>query len=189
MPPRLITLLRAVIDTNVLVYITVADLLLGLAKRAGLFTPLWSRLILAETKRTLSNKIGWKPEEVESRLEAMCREFPDATVSGFEKWLPECTNDEGDRHILAAAIEARASLILTYNERHFRAEHLAKWAIRQMPPEDFLLFLYGRAPQAVWQQLRIMAKRRKMSLEELLVRLSRDAKAFAQPLLLELTSR
>jgi len=187
MPPHLVRLLRAVIDTNVLVYITVADLLLGLAKRARLFAPLWSKMILEETKRTLINKIGWMPEEVANRLNAMCREFPDATVSSFERWLPECTNDEGDRHILAAAIEARATLILTYNEKHFSPEHLAKWNIEQMHPQDFLLLLYEGAPHAVWQQLRVMAKRRGMSLEELLVRLERYVEAFAQRLLLELS--
>jgi len=186
MPSRLIKLLRVVIDTNVLVYITVADLLLGLAKRAGLFNPLWSKLILAETKCTLIHKLGWQPAEVESRLEAMCRVFPSATVSGFEQWIPRCTNDEKDRHILAAAIEAKASLILTYNEKHFGVEHLAQWNIQQMHPQDFLLLLYERAPQAVWQQLRVMAKRRGMSLEALLLRLNRDAKEFAQRLLLEL---
>jgi len=53
MRSRLAILLCVVIDANVLVYITVADLLLGLAKRGQFFIPLWSKTILAETERTL----------------------------------------------------------------------------------------------------------------------------------------
>jgi len=132
--------------------------------------------------------MSWQAKDVRSRLDAMCREFPESIISDFERWLPECTNDEKDRHILAAAIEGRAEIILTYNERHFGVEHLARWSIRQMHPQDFLLWLYERSPRTVWEQLRVMAKRRGVSLEELLLRLNGGVKEFAQHLLLELRS-
>jgi predicted nucleic acid-binding protein len=33
-------------------------------------------------------------------------------------------NDEKDRHVLAAAVSCKAPIIVTFNVRHFRREHL-----------------------------------------------------------------
>jgi len=36
------------------------------------------------------------------------------------------TNDEKDRHVAAAAVYGEAPIILTFNLRHFRPEHLLR---------------------------------------------------------------
>lgn len=40
--------------------------------------------------------------------------FPEAIVQGFEHLEPLMTNDEGDRHVLAAAVWGQAEVIVTF---------------------------------------------------------------------------
>jgi len=177
---------RILIDANVLVYLSLADFLLRLALFEGLFIPLWSREILVEVERTLIRKLGWLPEEVADRFAAMNSDFPNALVSGFDSWIPHCTNDVKDRHVLAAAIHSQASTILTFNTKHFGSEHLAAWEICAQRPGDYLLSLYSHHPQSVWRQLRFAAQKKKMTLRALLEGYSSQLDSFTSVLLSEL---
>jgi hypothetical protein len=47
--------------------------------------------------------------------------------------------DPNDRHVVAAAIRARAQLIVTFNLKHFPADELAAWDIEAKHPDDFLI--------------------------------------------------
>jgi hypothetical protein len=38
-------------------------------------------------------------------------------------------NDEKDRHVLAAAAQIEAPVIVSFNLRHFRSEHLEPWGL------------------------------------------------------------
>ncbi|GGO84342.1 hypothetical protein GCM10011348_30370 [Marinobacterium nitratireducens] len=60
-------------------------------------------------------------------------------VQGYERWealleLP----DPDDRHVVAAAIEAEAEFIVTFNLREFPREELDSYAISAISPDDFL---------------------------------------------------
>lgn len=46
--------------------------------------------------------------------------------------------DPDDRHVLAAAIKARAQVIVTGNLKDFPAECLARWDIEAKSPDEFV---------------------------------------------------
>jgi len=54
----------------------------------------------------------------------------DALVYGYEHRIESLAlPDPDDRHVLAAAIECRASLIVTWNIKHFPADYLKSFGI------------------------------------------------------------
>ena len=57
--------------------------------------------------------------------------------------------DPNDRHVLAAAIEARASIILTWNLKHFPELETAKYNIAVRDPDSFLTALCGDDAETV----------------------------------------
>jgi len=175
---------RAVIDANVLANALVVDLLLNLAYFERLFIPLWSEEILEETRRTHANRLHWKQARIDSFRAAVLASFPHSLVSGYEHWIEQCTNDIGDRHVLAAAIEGRAQHVVTFNLRHFKdADMVEPWRIRAVHPEDYLLALNAQNPEAVARQLGGMAKKKKISPSEVLRRLAVHVPKFSAALL------
>jgi hypothetical protein len=56
--------------------------------------------------------------------------------------------DPDDRHVLAAAIAARASRIVTWNLADFPSKVLAPYHVSPQNPDDFLMDLYAAAPGA-----------------------------------------
>ena len=62
--------------------------------------------------------------------------------------------DPNDRHVVAAALEARASVIVTWNVRHFPVAALRKLGLRRQTPDEFLSALYEAVPALVVASLR-----------------------------------
>jgi predicted nucleic acid-binding protein len=76
--------------------------------------------------------------------------LPDATVRGYERHIEGLSlPDQNDRHVLAAAIEAGASIILTFNLKDFPPEQLASHRIVARHPDSFLCELHSSDPGAV----------------------------------------
>ena len=64
--------------------------------------------------------------------------------------------DPDDRHVVAAAVRARAQLIVTANLKDFPATQLARWDVGPRSPDDFVLDqidLSGNAVYAAVQQI------------------------------------
>ena len=123
-----------VLDACVLANFSLCDTLLRLAEPPRLYEPKWSEEIIRETTRTLESKLGW-PSSLTAYLQAELRaHFGEAWISGYEALIPRMTNDEKDRHVLAAAVHGQAPIIVTFNLRHFRSEHLEPWGIRALHP-------------------------------------------------------
>jgi hypothetical protein len=81
--------------------------LLRLAESPALFEPKWSAEIIAETVRTLELKLGW-PAALTSHLQSeLLSHFGGAWVTGYEPLISRMTNEEKDRHVLAAAVFLR----------------------------------------------------------------------------------
>ena len=78
------------------------------------------------------------------------------------------TNDEKDRHVLAAAVHGEAAIVLTLNLRHFRPEHLARWGIRALHPQSFLIEIFRQEQAVVLAKLDQQATDRGRSLSRLL---------------------
>jgi hypothetical protein len=64
----------------------------------------------------------------------------DAVVTGYEPLIGSLhLPDLDDRHVLAAAIRARAQIIVTFNLSDFPTEALADWDVEAKHPDDFLV--------------------------------------------------
>jgi len=176
---------RAVVDACALANARVADALLRLAVE-GMHELYWSRKILEETERTQREKFKWKPRIVDSYHGRLAEVFPHAVISGFEHWIEQCTNDEGDRHVLACAIEGRVRYIVTFNERHFKAADLVRWNVCAMKPNDYLLMRYLKDEENFKQQLARAADKKGVALRSMLEGLLRDCRSFAELMLKEL---
>ncbi|MGA9627509.1 MAG: hypothetical protein WBL65_22325 [Bryobacteraceae bacterium] len=97
-----------VVDACVLANFSLCDTLLRLAEPPRLFEPKWSEEIIRETTRTLELKLGW-PSSLTAHLEAELRgHFSKAWIGGYESLVPRMTNDEEDRHVVAAAVKGEA---------------------------------------------------------------------------------
>lgn len=130
-------LFPAFFDTNVLYGALMCDYVLELADRR-LFRPLWSDDVLFELSKNLVKK-GENPDLVMKRVSTMERHFADARVEGYSDLVPMMTNDEKDRHVLAAAVRGGAEVLVTFNTKHFPASSLEPFDLEAVHPDDFLL--------------------------------------------------
>jgi predicted nucleic acid-binding protein len=134
----------------------VTDTLLRLAGEPAFYTPKWSGQILEELRRTLA-KFGRSQTQIDRRIDAMVRTFPDALVEGFEDLIPSMTNDAKDRHVLAAAVRCGANAIVTDNTRHFPRKSLAPYDLECLSADEFLEHQYHLDPDAFIDVLRDQA--------------------------------
>ncbi|MFG1952702.1 PIN domain-containing protein [Micromonospora sp. NPDC048830] len=145
----------AVLDACVLVPSVLADTLLRCAEQ-DLYRPVWSRAILNEVRRNLPPSV--RGTKAERRVEVMREHFPEAMVSGYERFITEMTNDPKDRHVLAAAVAADAEAIVTANLRDFPDHALAPYAIEALHPDDFLCTLLDAAPDRITNIIALQAE-------------------------------
>lgn len=140
----------AVLDANVLYSYPLTSVLLELAE-ARLYRPIWSEDIHAEWIRAVKrNRPDIAPDKLERRRSAMDEALPDACVSGYKRLIGALElPDPDDRHVLAAAIRARAQVIVTFNEKHFPAEVLNEFDLCTQHPDTFLRHLIDLAPSVV----------------------------------------
>lgn len=141
--------MKALLDANILYPTVLREILTG-AAAAGLYQPLWSERILEEWARA-TVKLGPGAEVVaRGEIAALRVAFPAAEVRpgaglAARLWLP----DPNDVHVLAAAIAGGAELIVTFNAVDFPRHILAEEGLARLDPDQFLLRLHDRAPDAV----------------------------------------
>lgn len=174
-----------VLDACVLANYGVCDLFLRLAEAPRLFVPRWSDAILDEVRRTQLEKLKrpWPIELVESWRREVTAAFPDACVTEYEPFLPLLTNDEGDRHVLAAAIKGSVPVIVTFNLRHFPPAALKPWKVDAIHPQDYLLTLYSMHPAVVLGKLAAISRDREKDLEDTIIHLGKSLPRFAAQVL------
>ena len=147
-----------------------------------LYQPYWSQEILDGATRNLV-KTGRMTNSQAQRFQATIREaFPEAMVEVPADLVEIMTNHPGDRHVVAAAIIARAEVIVTSNLRHFPQEALAPWGIKAQHPDVFLTYLYESSPDSMVQVIRRQSKALKqppLSVTQLLDKLSNQVPEFA----------
>jgi hypothetical protein len=134
----------AVLDANVLYPAPVRDLLLSFAD-AKFFQPKWTKKIQQEwTKNLLANRPDLTERAIERTVKAMNVAFPDAEVSRYTGIIDDLIlPDPDDRHVLAAAIKAEATHIVTTNIKDFPRKQIAEYGIQVDHPDDFVKDLIG----------------------------------------------
>ncbi|MBI4025159.1 MAG: PIN domain-containing protein [Verrucomicrobia bacterium] len=174
-----------VLDACVLANFGVCDLFLRLAEPPRLYAPRWSDEILAEVRRTHLRRLNppWPEKLADSWQREVARAFPDAKIMGYEHLLAALTNDEEDRHVLAAAIKGSISVIVTFNLRHFPSAALKLWHVEALHPQDYLLTLYSMNPPVVFAKLVAISHDNGSELEDTLIHLGKSVPRFAKQIL------
>jgi hypothetical protein len=177
---------RIFLDACVLANFGVCDLLLRLSERPRLIVPCWSSEVLAEVYSTHTERLGWAKGIAESFQSEVRNAFPEAEVTDYQGIVDNLTVNEKDRHVLAAAIRGGCQLILTFNLKHFPSELLSPHSVEASHPQDYLLVLYEMEPKRVMACLGEIAGRRKLEIEDVVIRLGRVLPAFSSRILDEL---
>ncbi len=184
--PRPVILL----DANVLIPFDPRDTLLKAAEH-GLCRAVCSEIILQEVQRNFARvRAAGDPEMARCQADMLVDALRDyfrsasAMIEDYERHIPHMRNDEKDRHVTAAAWEAgRGTIIVTYNTKDFRAEHLAPFHLSATRPDPLLMRLFRADPDACAAIVREQARERRrppMSAGEILDGLATDAPAYAK---------
>ncbi|MGH9765023.1 MAG: PIN domain-containing protein [Blastocatellia bacterium] len=168
--------LIVVYDSCVLYPAPLRDLLMNLA-RTGLFQAKWTEEIHREWMRgLLRNRPDLTLERLERTRQLMNEAVRDCIVTGYEQHIERVVlPDAEDRHVVGAAIEAKASLIITFNLTDFPAAALSQFGLRAEHPDEFVRLLIELEPilateaaERHWASLRKPAKTREQYLATLL---------------------
>lgn len=166
-----------VYDANVLYPDRLRDLLIRVAQ-AGMVQAKWTHQILDETFRSvLAKNPHLSSERLGRTRELMLRAIRDGLVTGYEPLIEALDlPDPDDRHVLAAAIKARAQTIVTFNLKDFPNDQLAPWQVQAQHPDEFIHDLIDLKKTTVFGAVQRMADATKspsLSIDEVLVQLSR----------------
>ena len=156
----------AVLDACVLIPAGLRDVLLSVAD-VGCFRPIWQEQIEDEIRRNtirLRAKVGALASDAAAQVEIVLasinRAFPDGRLSRslWKELVDECTNDPKDRHVLAAAVGAEATHLVTSNLRDFPQSSRPS-TLNVLEPDEFLLDCLANDPDRTVQAVRNMAAR------------------------------
>jgi predicted nucleic acid-binding protein len=140
----------ALYDASVLYPAPLRDLLMHLAG-TELFRARWTDAIHDEwIESLLRDRKDLTREKLERTRNLMNQAVLDCLVEGYEELIEGLTlPDPDDRHVLAAAIRARADVIVTANLRDFPETVLARYGMEAQHPDDFVHYLVDLAPDPV----------------------------------------
>lgn len=152
----------ALYDACVLYPAPLRDLLMQLAL-TDLFRARWTDQIHDEWIRNLlANRPDLTAEQLERTRTLMNAHVRDCLVTGYEPLIEGLAlPDPDDRHVLAAAIRTRASVIVTFNLDDFPANVLEPLGVESQHPDEFITHLIDLNPAAVCAA----AKRQRASLK------------------------
>lgn len=122
----------------------------------GLFQARWSNAVHEEwMSAVLNTRTDITRQQVERIRNLMNENAADSLVSGFEHHIGNLTlPDLSDCHVLAAAIQCRASMIVTFNLKHFPPSALRQYHIEPCAPDNFIKDLVDTAPDLVCRAAR-----------------------------------
>lgn len=147
------------LDACVLHPADLRDFLMWVA-RTRLFRAKWTATIHDEWIRSIVRR---RPDVEQDGLQAkllrtaslMNSAIPDSLVTGYESLISGINlPDPDDRYVLAAAVFARAEVIVTFNLKDFPATSLQPLNVQALHPDDFVLSLIDIDENAVCEAAR-----------------------------------
>lgn len=131
--------LVAVLDACVLYPAPLRDFLMHLAV-LDTFQAKWTEEIHTEwIRNVLKNRPDLNAEQLERTKQLMNAHTRNAIVENYENLINSLKlPDKNDRHVLAAAIQAKADLIVTFNLRDFPAGELSRYGVEAIHPDIFV---------------------------------------------------
>jgi predicted nucleic acid-binding protein len=144
--------ITVIYDANILYSAALRDLFMWLAL-SRIFNARWSEEIHGEwIRNVLKNRSDLTLEQLTRTKNLMNANVENCLVTGYKEIIPQLElPDAGDRHVLAAAIVARADFIITFNLQDFPSQNLARYGIKALHPDDFILLLFELKPKAACQ--------------------------------------
>lgn len=147
--------LVAVLDANVLYSAAMRDFFMRLAIRF-VFQPKWTDEIHEEwIEAVLRNRPDLTRTMLERTRDLMNQFGNDWQVPPYQHLIPTLPlPDLDDRHVLAAAIAAKAPVIVTLNTSDFPQAVLSGYAIRTVRPDEFACELLAAEPERFLRAVR-----------------------------------
>lgn len=140
----------ALLDTNVVFGMLLRDTFLRLAApQLGLYTPYWTRQILAELEENLFEARRMGVNEARQLISILREQFPEAIVHPPTSLVDKMTNHIKDRHVLAAAAFAQAEFLVSFDIGDFGAVDCEPYGVEAITPDHFLRLLYLTSPDDV----------------------------------------
>jgi predicted nucleic acid-binding protein len=164
-------------DANIFYSILMTDLVLSLGE-AGLYRPRWTDEIHEEWIRSvLRDQPQRTREQLERRRALMDRAIDHDLIENYQRHIVDINiPDPNDRHVLAAAIEAGAEILLTYNLRDFPNSKVAMYGVTVIHPDNLLGELIAEESKTVLsviEEMRLKRQRPEISQLQLLESFSR----------------
>lgn len=173
---------KVVLDACVLFPMYLRDTLLSTSE-AGLYMPYWSQRILDEAMGNLVIRGKISVEKAKTLEEVIKTAFPESMLEVSTEVEAAMTNHPKDRHVLAAAVIAKANLIVTNNIKDFDTP----LSITAISPDDFLCDLFDtnseKMIEIIYQQAQ-KYKRSPRTFVELCNLLSKQTPKFTHKLLI-----
>jgi predicted nucleic acid-binding protein len=141
------------LDANVLYPFTLRDTLLRCASN-DLYQPFWSEEVLEEARRNLIKNAAMDERKSHRLIEQMKLTFPEAMIDGYERLIPAMENHPKDRHVAAAALNAGARVIVTFDLDDFQR---LPDGYEAQSPDEFLCHLHDLDPGAMVEIIRQQA--------------------------------
>lgn len=134
--------ITAILDACVLYPAPLRDFFMHLGV-LDTFRARWTEAIHDEwTRNLLKNRDDLQLEQLERTRELMNAHVRDCVVENYEELIEKLElPDPDDRHVLAAAIHAKADAIVTFNLKDFPNENLAPFGIEAVHPDRFIVAL------------------------------------------------
>ena len=148
-------MITAVLDANVLYPAPLRDLLMHLAL-VNLYRAKWTNEIHDEwIRNVLKNRSDLERSQLERTKKLMNAHVLDCLVTNYEGLISRLElPDPHDRHVLAAAIQARADLIVTFNLSDFPKRVLNEYEVKVQHPDFFIHALIEQDVEAVCTAVR-----------------------------------
>ena len=130
--------MKLLLDACVLYPTVIRNLLISVSGEQK-WDLIWTEQIFEEWRRA-SKKINLEAKvQTEAEIAILKSKYPKSMVNDYEKQIPKLyLPDKNDIHVLAAAIEGKASSIVTLNLRDFPNYELKKYGIRAVHPDELL---------------------------------------------------
>lgn len=145
----------ALLDACVLYPAPLRDLMMQLTL-ADSFRARWTEDIHEEWIRNLlKNRPDLKRQKLEQTRDLMNRNVRDCLVTDYQSLVPTLTlPDPDDRHVLAAAVTAQPTVIVTFNLGDFPVAMLEVYGMKAQHPDDFIMRLLEMSPELVFLAVR-----------------------------------
>jgi rRNA-processing protein FCF1 len=154
-------MLLVALDANVLVPIVACDFLLT-AFDHGLYEPIVSAAALDEVERALADDFRWlDAAAIGRRVGAMRAALEDHIVVGAVAGVPSTINAK-DRHVVSAALEAEAAVVVT-NDQRLRPEiDTAAAGLRAVDLDAFAVGLWESSPGGLLSVFNTLVRKRRV---------------------------